>query len=323
MTGATGFIGSHLAEALLRRGYEVRCLIRSTPKWLEGLPVTPVYGEIEDREALRRALRGVDLVFHVGGVTRATDWATFQHANVDQPLLLLDLIADENPDVRRVVITSSLAAVGACPGGVADEESPLHPVSDYGRSKALMEEAINRRIASGTSLPITIIRPPSVYGPREADIYTFFQTAARGVVPVVGSGHEPALTLVHVRDLVRGMIEAAGSERAVGRTYFLGTPEPVSWNEVKAATVRALGRRALTVPVPEWLVQPVGAAAEFFGKATGSYPPLNREKAREIRYACKICSSSRAEQDFGYRADTPLDAGIAETIEWYRAEGWL
>lgn len=323
LTGGTGFIGSHLAEELLRRGYEVRCLVRSELRWLEGLPIVPVPGDIIDGPELRSALEDVDLVFQVGGVTRAREWRAFEEANVRMPLLLLDLVREMSQDVGRVVMTSSLAAVGACRSGVAVESTPLHPVSDYGRSKAMMEEALNRRMEKTDCPPVTIIRPPAVYGPREADIYTFFKTVSRGIVPIVGNGRMPAVTLVHVRDLVRGMIAAAESDSTVGETYFLGTDRPHSWEEVKATTVEALGRRAITVPVPEALVQPVGAAAELFGRLTGSYPPLNREKAREIRFACKICSSEKALRAFGYQAEVDLRSGISETIRWYREQGWL
>lgn len=323
VTGGTGFIGSHLVEALLHRGFEVHCLVRTRRKWLDGLPIVPVVSELEDSPAVRDALEGADVVYHVAGVTRATDWATFEKANVEAPLLLLDLVGELAPDVSRVVITSSLAAVGACPTGIADEKTPLHPVSAYGRSKALMEEAVQRRRNEADFPPFTIIRPPSVYGPREADIYTFFQTVSRGIVPVVGSGSEPAVTLVHVRDLVKGMIAAAESDAAIGGTYFLGTDHPHSWNEIRDVATGVLGRKAVTVRVPERLILPVGAIAELAGRLTGSYPPLNREKAREIRHACKMCSSGKASRDFGYRAEVGLEEGIRETIRWYQQEGWL
>ena len=322
VTGGTGFIGSHLVERLIERGYEVRCLVRTHPRWLDGLPIVRIDGEIQDSPAMRQALTGLDVAYHVGGITRATDWSDFQKANIDTPLLLLDLISEMSPDIDRVVVTSSLAAVGACGGGIADESSPLRPISEYGRSKALMEEAIRRR-SSRDALPITIIRPPAVYGPREADIFTYFQSVSRGIAPVVGNGSKPDITLVHVRDLVDGMIAAAESEAAAGETYFIGTDQPHSWNEVKAATTNALGRKAVTVPVPAPLVRPVGAVAELAGRLTGTYPPLNREKAREIRFACKMCSSTKALRDFGYSSRVGLTHGVAETIQWYRQQGWL
>ena len=190
-----------------------------------------------------------------------------------------------------------------------------------------MEQALHETHETGASfmerLPVTIVRPPSVYGPREADIYTFFQTVAKGLCPVVGNPHEPAVSLVHSRDLVRGMIECAEAPNTTGETYFIGSEEAYSWAEVRDATARALGRRVLTLRIPEPLVVPLGTAVEAGARLFGQYPALNREKAREIRYACKICSVEKAKADFGYMQQVGLEEGIAETVAWYRKEGWL
>ena len=156
------------------------------------------------------------------------------------------------------------------------------------------------------------------------DIFTFFQTVDRGLCPVVGGrSREPALSLVHVHDLVRGMVDAAEADATEGETYFVGSEAQYSWHEVKEATTHALGHGALTVPVPGPLVGLVGAVTELAGRLTGTYPPLNREKAREIREACTMCSVQKARRDFGYRQEVPLEEGVAETIAWYRSKGWL
>jgi dihydroflavonol-4-reductase len=328
VTGGTGFIGSHLAEALLERGYdEVRCLVRKDLKWLEGTGVTLIRGDLSDVSLLWDVLQGVNYVYHVAGVTRATDWDTFEKGNILATLNLLGAVRMAAPDVRKVLVTSSLAAVGRCPSGIADESTPLNPISRYGRSKAEMEQRLTAPNKDGwtyaDSLPLVVVRPPAVYGPREADIFTFFKTVSSGICPIVGGSRVPALSLVHVRDLVRGMIDAAESHATTGKTYFLGGPAQYSWDEVKQATLATMKRRALTIRVPGPLIGIVGAAAELAGKLTGTYPPLNREKAREIRYTCKMCIHNRAEADFGYRARVPLDEGMTETIAWYREHGWL
>lgn len=328
VTGGTGFIGSHLVEELLQRGYsEVRCLVRTERKWLEGLDVTVVRGDLSSVEALWEGVAGVDYVYHVAGLTRAQDWEAFEQANIRATLNLLGAVRHANPDVERVLITSSLAAVGACEESVVDESSPLRPISQYGKSKAAMERALQEPMQDGTvyqdALPLTVVRPPAVYGPREADIYTFFKTVSKGLFPVIGSGTEKELSLVHVRDLARGIVDAAEHPETAGEIYFLGSEAFYSWQEVKEATTDALGRKALKLPVPRFLVKPVGAVVEAVSRLTGQYPPLNREKAREIREACLMCSVQKARRDFGYRQEVPLDEGIRETIAWYRKEGWL
>lgn len=325
VTGGTGFVGSHLAEALVARGDTVRALVRSAPKWLDGVPIEAVAGGLLDAEALRAGLDGVDTVFHVAGLTRAPDQATLDRANVDGTTALLDAVREAAP-TARVVITSSQAAAGPSPvrDGRAvpiDETASMRPVSMYGRSKARMESIVRERY--GGDLDIVMTRPSAVYGPREADIFTMIQTAARQrVFPVVGSGDAPRLSLVHVADLVRGLIAAADTPKTSGRTYFLASEVYYTWDTIYRAIREALGVRVLRVNVPPALVTPIGATVETFGRLTGQYPPLNRDKAREAREAW-LCSVEAAMEDFGFRQQVPLEAGMRETVAWYRAEGWL
>ncbi len=328
VTGATGFVGSHLAEELLRRGYsEVRCLVRKEEKWLTGKNVSIVRGDLDDEGVLRAGVAGASHVYHVAAVTRATEQDVLVKANVDGTLRLLRAVRSSATDVERVLITSSLAVVGASTQPVADEETPLNPVSRYGRSKARMESSVwgadddDRRFAD--LVPITLVRPPAVYGPRERDIYTFFKAVARGVCPIVGGGNADPLSLVFVSDLVRGMADAAESSVTIGETYFLGSGRPHQWIEIRDAAVAAVGRRVVTIPVPAYAVRVAGAAFELLGGIAGKYPPLNRDKAREILDACKACSSAKAATQFGYSPRVSLEEGISTTIEWYREQGWL
>ncbi len=320
VTGGTGFVGSHLVEELLQRGYtEVRCLVRSDLKWLDGLDVVPVRGDLFGAGVLREGVRGVDMVYHIAGLTRAETQEAFDRANVTGTLNLLDAVRDA-AGVQRVLVTSSLAACGPSGRQPLKEAEPLEPISRYGVSKARMEEAVRTQFAD---LPVTIVRPPAVYGPREADIYTVIKAADKQrVFPVVGKGEQPQLSLVHVRDLVRGMVDAAESRKAVGETYFIGSEAYYSWNEIRDGVLEALGHRALKLNVPRPLVGPLGSAVERVGGLFGQYPPLNREKAREAT-ASWLCSVAKARRDFGYKQTVELDEGMADTIAWYRKHSWL
>ena len=319
VTGGTGFVGSHLVDTLLSAGANVRCLVRNDPKWLDGLDIDIVSGTLLDTDALKEGVAGVDTVFHLAGRTRATDRDAFLKDNVIGSENLMDAIVASG-SVRRTVVTSSLAAVGRGGSGIVDETVALDPVSDYGWSKATMEERLQPWF-DRTSL--TIIRPPAVYGPRETDILTFFRSVARGLCPIVGSGSEPSLSLVHVDDLVRGLLLSAQAPAAEGRTYFMGGPGQVAWNDVRDAAASALGRRVLTLPIPRGIVPLVGAVSEFGGRLLGSYPPLNREKAREILEAALMCDHSRAASEIGYDPRVTLQGGVESTIAWYRERGWL
>jgi len=328
VTGGTGFVGSHLVEELWRRNVdEIRCLVRSDPKWLSALDVEYVHGDLSDVEALWTALDGVTHVYHTAGLTRAPTWEPFHTVNVKGTLNLMGAIRHAAPDIERVLVTSSLAAVGRCDTPPATEDAPLRPVSRYGRSKAQMEEALHDPHDMTTpyweDLPITVVRPSAVYGPRDRDILDFFQAVQRHVCPIVGGGTAPTLSLVHVRDLVEGMVDASLSPETEGETYLLGSPAPYAWTDVKRTATEALDTWALTLPVPASFVGAVGHLAEAWGRLTGTYPPLNRDKARELRHACTACAIDKAQRDFDYAPSIPLDKGVAATIDWYRDEGWL
>ena len=327
VTGGTGFVGSHLVGELLSRGTSVRALVRSDPKWLgrieapPGLALEHVQGGLEDADALRSGLEGADVVVHVAGLTRARDQETLDRANVAGTRAVLEAARDAG--TPRVVVTSSLEALG--PNVLEDgrpvpatEADPLRPISMYGVSKARMEDAIRRDFAD---LEATVVRPPAVYGPREADLFEMVRGASRGLFPVVGDATAPRLSLVYVADLVRGMADLAASPRARGETFFVGSPG-YSWSEVRAALEAALGRRTLKVPVPGPLILAAGAVAERVGARLGRLPPLTHDKAEAARHAW-VCDSSKAREAVGYGLEVGLAEGWARAVAWYRAEGWL
>lgn len=321
VTGGTGFLGSHLVDLLLEEGYaEVRCLVRSRKKWLDGTDIVSIPGTLEDREALERGCSGVDVVYHLAAVTRAQEWETYRKVNIDGTRRLLDVISGLERKPRRTLAASSLAVIGTGTDGLAHESTPAEPVSGYGRSKIEMERVVGTYQAD---VPTTIIRPSVVYGPRDRDLLTFFRTVNYGLCPIVGDPERPEISLVHARDLVRGMIQAAHAPVAEGETYFISSERPYSWAEIKAAACEALDRRALTIPVPRKAVAWFGTAAEQAGRLAGFYPPFNREKARELLHACKMCSVEKARRDFDYRQHDSLADGFSETAAWYRREDWL
>ena len=322
VTGGTGFVGSHLAEELLGRGYRVRALVRSDPKWLSGMDVEAVPGGLDDADALRRGAEGAALVAHVAGLTRARDQATLDRANVDGTRAVLDAVRDAAPGAR-VLVTSSLEAMG--PNAVRDgravpatEADPLRPVSMYGVSKARMEDAVRRDYGD---LGATVVRPPAVYGPREADLYEMVKGASRGLFPVVGDAGRPRVSMVYVSDLVRGMADLAEADAASGETYVVGTPG-YSWSAVRSAVEGALGRRTVRLPVPGPVIRAAGALAERVGGLTGTLPPLTADKAEAARHDW-TCDSSKARAAVGYAPRTPLAEGMAATVAWYRRHGWL
>jgi dihydroflavonol-4-reductase len=322
VTGATGFIGSHLVDLLLKQKYAVRVLLRKTSDtvWLQGLPIDYVYGDLFDKDALRQAVAGADYVFHSAGVTKAKTAEEYFRGNTEGVKNMLDAVSQHNPGLKRFVQISSQTATGPSPGitPVAEDTAP-HPITTYGHSKLKGEQACAER--RGT-IPITIVRPPAVYGPRDKDIYEFFKTMSKGLQPMVGL-KEKFVSLIHVGDLVRGFVMAAESEKALGQTYFISSSHVYGWKEVGEVTRRVLGRSAVRIKIPEVGVFTIAAFSEFFGLFSRKPVLINFEKARDMVQDYWTCDSSKAQRDFGYVQAIPLEEGIRNTVEWYRSKGWL
>ncbi len=326
ITGATGFVGSHIADHLHAKGYDVRVLTRksSNPKLIKHLPLEYVNGDFGSPEALRDAVLGVDYIYHVAGATSAKGRSGFFQGNQFATRNLLEAALQYNPNLTRFVHVSSLAAVGPSFGAdrPVDESTPFHPITAYGQSKAAAEQEVFDRM---NLLPATIVRPPVVYGPRDSGTgaFTFFVVAARGVAPLIGFG-EKLVSLVHVTDLARGTIEAGESGRAEGEAYFISSEEFYTWEHVGAVTAKVFGRsRVVNLRVPHAVVYAAAGVSGFFGLFQKKPTIFDIDKGRDITTPYWICSVRKAQEHFGYRQLVPFEQGVAETIAWYREHGWI
>ncbi|MFN0158587.1 MAG: NAD-dependent epimerase/dehydratase family protein [Bacteroidota bacterium] len=322
VTGATGFIGSHLVELLLHKGYTVRCLIRksSDTKWLERKQVEYVYGDLFSEEALAEAVRGVDYVFHSAGVTKAKTKEEYYAGNATGTKNILAATAAHNRTLKRFVHISSQAAVGPSTTQTPiNEDEPSHPLTTYGKSKWQAEEECLKMMKA---LPITICRPPAVYGPRDKDVFEFFNTMSKGLQPMVGF-NEKLVSLVHVSDLVRGFVMAAESSKAVGQTYFIASNGVYGWKEIGEVTRKVMNKSALRIRLPEFAVYIIATFAEFFSLFSSKPALINFEKARDMVQDYWTCDSSKAKRDFGYEQQISLEDGIRGTVGWYKGNAWL
>jgi nucleoside-diphosphate-sugar epimerase len=322
VTGGTGFIGSHLIARLHRRGDEIRCVSkdRLNSSFLESLNVEVVLADLNNGIGWDTMLDGVEQVFHLAGMTRARTPKDYYDGNYLATKKLVDVCRGIGSRLRRFVYVSSLSAVGpSLDGHPLSEEAPYHPVSDYGRSKMMGEQAVR---AVADFLPVTILRPSAVFGPRERDLYDFMKIIRSGIHPLIGFGKK-LLNMVYVDDLVNGILQASESERALGQTYFLGSDVQYATEDIGAAIERAMHRHAMKIRVPEFLVYGLAAARELAGKLTNTPVFLNLQKARETVQPAWTCSIEKARQQFGYDPEFTLEAGIATTYEWYKEHGWL
>ncbi|MRR08798.1 NAD-dependent epimerase/dehydratase family protein, partial [bacterium] len=187
VTGAAGFIGSHLVEDLLRRGHRVRCLVRKTSdlRWLAGPDIDLRYGSLDDLESLQAASRDVDYLYHLAGAVKARDPREFRRHNTEGALNLARAALAAAPRLKRFLFASSQAAAGpaACLDRPVCEVDGCRPVSDYGKSKLLAER---RLMELSPQLPLTIVRPSSVYGPRDTEIFMYFQWIYRRLALLPG-----------------------------------------------------------------------------------------------------------------------------------------
>lgn len=324
VTGANGFVGSHLIDFLLEKGWKLRGIVRSSSwtGWLDGKDIELHRCGLADADALVKVFAGAEYVFHIAGVVKSKKKEGFYKGNVDTTERVMQA-ASRVKGIKRIMITSSLAATGPSDFGEAvDERTPCEPINAYGESK-LAQEQMAKRYAEKHQLPITIVRPPAVYGPRDGEILLFFKTIKQGLSTEVGR-RSKELSLVHVRDLVRGMYLATTRPEGAGETYFLGSEKQYTWTQLGKLSAKLLDKKPFTLRLPHWLVHIVSAVSELGSTFSKKAPTLNLEKMKEIRQAAWTCDSSKARQELGYYENpVPFEAGIRDTLEWYKEKGWL
>jgi nucleoside-diphosphate-sugar epimerase len=318
VTGATGFVGSHLAAALARRGDDVVCIARRPEQaaFVASLGARPAPGSLEDVESLKTALRGAEVVYHVAGLTAAASEREFLAVNRDGTVRLVDAVRAAAPSLARLVYVSSIAAVGPTARGARlDEDSPCRPVTAYGRSK-LAGEAVVRGAAG---VRWTVVRPAVVYGPRDRELLRLFRIARSGFAPVFGLGGQE-LSLVYVADLVEGIARAGREPAAAGGTYHLAHPAIVTARTLAREVGRAVrgGRAPLILPVPGALAAPIVRAIGRAAAAAGRRTVVSEDKLAEFLAPAWGTSVARARRDLGWEPPHDLERGLAETVAWYR-----
>ncbi|MBS1518716.1 MAG: NAD-dependent epimerase/dehydratase family protein [Bacteroidetes bacterium] len=322
ITGATGFVGSHLADKLLEKNYEVYCLKRSTSstRWLEGKNVKFVDGDLFSNETLENVIKEMDFVFHVAGVVKSRTAEGFFRNNYEATRNLLEITHKVNPGIRKFVYVSTLAASGpAVNTDFIDENSPASPITNYGRSKLKGELEV---MAFKDKIAVSIIAPPAVFGPRDTEILIYFQTFQKGLNSVIGFD-EKYLSLVYVEDLVNGIILAAENPSANGEKYFLCFDKAYNWNEIGSVTSKLLGKKAVKIRLPHSVVYSVGFLSEIFSYFTGKPVTLNVEKCRDITQLRWVCSNQKAKAQLGFKPEYTLEESFKKTIDWYKEVNWI
>ncbi len=321
LTGSNGFVGSHITDILLREGYNVRAMVRTTSdlRWLDNKPVELVYAGLQDPSALRQAAEGVDAVIHNAGVTSAGHRYLYHFHNAEGTRNLLEAVVDAAPDISRFVLISSQAAGGPTVGQEPRRESdPPRPITAYGESKLLAEIHVQR---FADRLPVTIIRPPALYGPRDRAFLPLFKFAARGLLPLFGEYREFSLT--HVQDLARQVYVQLENEAAVGEVFHAAPFDPVTFAEFGETIARVVGTSVRRVRIPDALLKYVYPALYHLLRLLRARPPFQPDKVPDMLVKRWTISGAKARERLGFEGHLPLLAGVGQTAEWYRWKGWL
>jgi nucleoside-diphosphate-sugar epimerase len=322
VTGATGFIGSHLVEVLLQRGVEVRCLLRRTGdlKWIKGLSFETTFGDCCDKTSLREAVKGVDQVFHLAGITKALKEKTYFEINAFGTENLICACLENNPHIEKFIYLSSQAAAG--PGQNANkkkESDPCEPVSPYGQSKRLGEELA---LAHAHELPLLILRPSAVYGPRERDIYTFFKFVSKRIKPCL-HGQVQRISLCYVQDVIQAILLAAEVQTKSGEIFFLSDGTDYRMEEIGDIFSQAMGVTALRIRVPRPMIFGIAFFSEYLSKISRKPSLISKGKVIEMIQVDWTCDIARAKTVLGFQPQFQLSQGARLTYQWYKKEKWL
>ncbi len=329
VTGASGFIGSTLIGQLNRLGIEPFALLRKTSDTsnLQGLKYHRREGDLSHLDSLKEAVQDVDVIYHLAGATMAPDREAFFRHNAQGTALLARAAAEARPGLKRFVFVSSMAAGGPSTSPSPKLESdPDQPVSLYGESKLQGEKDLLRH---KDIFPISIIRPPMVYGPRDKGVFIAIQTVSRGVMPIL-QGATPDrnkhYSAIHSDDLCQAILQAGAvtpDQVASGEIFYIAADGVFTYREMLKTIARHLDRKAVAFPVPRFAITAGAMFTTVASKVTGKTYALNLDKLGEIHADFWVCSNEKAKTKLGFKPKYDFDTGMSDAIEWYKKEKWI
>jgi nucleoside-diphosphate-sugar epimerase len=321
LTGGTGFVGGHVARALLGEGWQVRLLTRDPSRapgpLLDGLTTELFAGRLEDEASLAAAVAGVDAIVHVAGLTKARSFEDYRDVNARGTERLLAAGRRLAPEAHFVLISSQAAAGPSLDGRPVRDDDPARPISWYGRSKREAEEIV----AAGWPGPWTVLRPVVIYGPGDSGLFVYFKMAAAGWIPVPAASTR--IHLVGAERTALAIVRTLGRAELFGQTRFLSDPDPVTLRQLAEVVTGHSGRAGRLIRVPDGFVRVLGAAETAIEALTRRSRPFNADKAREILAGDWLCDGAPLSRVLGLPEPIPMSEGIRAAWAWYRGAGWL
>ncbi|WP_187263569.1 NAD-dependent epimerase/dehydratase family protein [Pontibacter beigongshangensis] len=324
ITGASGFVGFHLIEAALQAGLEVYAAVRPGSEVAHLKPFAIQYTSLNyaDAASIRKELeeKQYTYIIHAAGTTKAKLAQEYERVNADFTRNLGVAAAAAAIPLKKFVFISSLAALGPTAYGAPlpiHEQSEAMPVTAYGRSKLVAE----KYLAEIEALPLVVLRPTAVYGPREKDIFIVLKTLSLGLEPYISSKPQ-WLSFVYVKDLAKAVMQALGTDRCHA-SYNISDGNSYDRYALATITKRILGRKSVKVHLPLGVATLIANLLEAAYAASDKMPALNKEKLRELAAENWNCSIASIRQDLGFVPEYDLEKGLAQTLQWYKDNKWL
>lgn len=321
ITGASGFLGYHLIHAALAEGLDVYAGVRKTSKTdhLKDLPITFVSLNLSDTESLTKEIteKRYNYIIHAAGVTKARSMEDYNRVNAGFTVNLATAAIRSDTTLKKFIFISSLAAAGPL-GEVhtfISEKMPPHPVTDYGRSKLLAEHELNK-----LPLPVTILRPTAIYGPREADIFIIFKSVKRGLEPYIGKVKQQ-LSFIFVREMAQVTIKALYCRE--DGTFNISDGNTYGRYDLAEILKELMHKKTIRVHVPMGIARLLAWTNEKLAVLLYRSTIFNRDKLNELVAANWACDIAKAKTELDFRPVIGLKEGLTETLKWYREHKWL
>jgi len=324
VTGANGFVGAYVVDLLVSRGFDVTILIRqsSNLKWLKDKSVKMNYGDLRDINSLTEAVKDQNYIFHIAAIVRAVKESDFDEINVQGTANLIQAIKTHNPSIKRVIFVSSQEAGGPASSTTPlTENDPAKPVSAYGRSKLACEQLF---LDNKSALPVCILRPGIVYGPRDTALLTLFKTAIWKIKLSIGF-RDQYISIVHVKDLANAIYLCATQALKSGAVYYVTDGNPTLTSKtLQSIILEAMGKSvAIPIYIPVIIFYFVCLILHGLQQLVKKAFWINLTRYHSYTQPFWLCDSSKIMAELGYKPEYTVQQGIKETLAWYKANNWI